>query len=349
MEASVPADRSARADESIAHAAGTRAGDHTSDPIEARIAGDSTDPTDASPDSGTVQLDRLVNAVLESAAVANQSAEIAARSTESLLDAVDDLDASHSIAHKKALLVLGVTGTLLLMASVGFIWMAVHFSHRMSSLDEALTTLTRQGEQTAVRLERIEKLDPMLARIEGMQSQQPALSGLESKLDAGIAGLAKGLAEINALPRTPAPSPVASVTSSDLRALEGAIRALESQSQAQARTLARISDLITSNRTDSAKVSELTRAVDSLTQEQRRLVAQLAHPVAPAPAPTVAPAPVSVPVPAPPPPAADKPRTPDGRRDFIQYPRRTEPDPSAAKAKSPDSPTGRPDAAQRSN
>ncbi len=351
MEASVPADIPARSDESITHAAGAWAGDDLSDPIEARIGTDGIDPQDDSPDGGSVQLDRLVNAVLESAAVANQSAEIAARSTESLLDAVDNLDASHSLAHRKALLVLGVTGTLLLLASAGFVWMALHFSNRMTTLDQTLMTLTHQGEETAIRIERIEKLDPLLSRIERMQTSQPALSGIESKLDAGIAGLAKGIAELNTLPRTPAPSPVAAVSSGDLRALEGAIKALESQSQAQARTLARLGELMASNRTDPGKVAEWARAIEGLAQEQRRLVAQLAHPVAPAPTPAAAPAPVSVPQPPPPPPqpAAEKPRPPDGKRDFIQYPRRTESDSPAAKAKPSDSTTGRPDTAQRSN
>jgi hypothetical protein len=345
MEASVPADTPARTDHSTAPGTDASTRVETSTPIEARVGAEGIDPTDESPEGGNVQLDRLVNAVLESAAVANQSAEIAARSTESLLDTVDNLDASHSLAHRKALLVLGVTGTLLLVAGAGFIWMAVHFSQRMSSLDRTLVTLTQQGEETGIRLERIEKLDPLLARIERMQVNQPAFAGMEAKLDAGIAGLAKGIAELSALPRTPAPAPAAAISSSDLRALEGAIKGLESQAQGQARTLARIGELVAASRIEPGKIAELARAIEGLAQEQRRLSTHLSQAAAqtPPPAPMAA-APASNP-----PPVAEKPRTPEGKRDFIQYPRRTDADSSAGKAKPSDSTTGRSDAAQRSN
>ena len=62
-------------------------------------------------------LESLVSVVLDSAEVANKSAEVSSNSTRSLLRGVDRLNSAHSKGSKQSLFVLFICGFLLTLAS----------------------------------------------------------------------------------------------------------------------------------------------------------------------------------------------------------------------------------------
>jgi hypothetical protein len=89
-------------------------------------------------------LESLVSVVLDSAEVANKSAEVSSNSTRSLLRGVDRLNNAHSKGSKQSLFVLFICGFLLTLALSFYTVMGVKLQEKISQVDAMLLAIGKR-------------------------------------------------------------------------------------------------------------------------------------------------------------------------------------------------------------
>ena len=89
-------------------------------------------------------LESLVSVVLDSAEVANKSAEVSSNSTRSLLRGVDRLNSAHSKGSKQSLFVLFICGFLLTLALSFYTVMGVKLQEKISQVDAMLLAIGKR-------------------------------------------------------------------------------------------------------------------------------------------------------------------------------------------------------------
>ncbi len=244
----------------------------------------------------------VVNRVLDASDVANKSAAIAADSTEHLIDAVNELrDATHTAqlqagkARMHAVIVLGTTGFLMLMAVVMFTVMALKLQDRLGATDTAVLAVGKRIVQLNAGVNSLKEIGAELEKFKLQQDDRSnAIEKFLPQVDANLNEIRKAVTEQAAKSAKPAaPDPRAQ----DL--------------QAQSRALAKLAEQVSSMQTKELQAQ--SRALAKLTEQVSSIQASLAKLTAAASAPrSVVPVAAAA---APPPPKAERPA-----QSFIQYP-----------------------------
>lgn len=277
-------------------------GSNTSAPgISGAIPSDASASPDADAGEAThTPIEKVIMAAIDSAGVANRSASVAAASTENLLVAVGELGVITKRARTVSVIVLAVSAVLLIASAGAFFTVSVQLNGRLKQVNHALTIVTKRALELGVNIEKMQRLDALVAELE-VQQRADKIEKIGSRMDAALAALADLKAQL-----TPAAAekPLKPVEPPSTVVL-AQIRAFEAQAQAQSRQIAKLSDQIQALRVEVGKMPGLVRSIES------PLARPSEKPRAPAP-----PAPVAV--------ATEKREReirPDPKgADFIQYP-----------------------------
>ena len=234
--------------------------------IEPKLAASGVEAAFASPAAGAAggqpgvaseaSLDTLVSVVLDSAGVANRSASIAATSTESLLTAVGDLAKITSRARTTSAIVLGAALLSIVAAAGALFSVTVQLSSRLTQTNATLLAVGKRAVEMNTGIEYLKHIETTLAEMASKQGSDQ-FQKLEAKLDATLAETRKPIA---------AESTEKPAKQDDQRhqALLTQIKALEAQTQAQSRSIARMSELIAASRVELSKTTGISRSVEVL-------------------------------------------------------------------------------------
>ena len=229
----------------------------TSPGLEAEIPTDHPDnPDNMSGKAGQTSFEKVMEAALDSAGVANRSAGLAAASTENLLNAVGNLEAVTARARMTSMIVL-FTSTLILVASAGvFFTVSAQLNRRLTEANSTLTVMTKRAVDLKADLDKLKQLDTLIAELEAQKSNEN-FEKMGSKIDIALSELKKQLA-------SPPISPEKSSKSEEIRhkALMDQIRNVEMQSQSQGRIIAKLAEQFQASRGEASKILGSMRAVD---------------------------------------------------------------------------------------
>jgi len=240
--------------------------ENTPEKLDQKAATSGTEPALAlAPESSTqahsgapqaTNLDALVSVVLDSAGVANRSAAIAASSTESLLTTVGDLGKVTSRARVTSAIVLGVAALSIVTGAGALFAVSVQLSGRLTQTNATLLAVGKRAVEMNSGIDNLRRIETVLVEMANKQGPDQ-LQKLEAKLDAA---LAETRGPIAAAPTQN------SAKQDDARhqSLLTQIRALEAQTQAQARSITRMSELISASRAEVSKTLGVARNLEIL-------------------------------------------------------------------------------------
>ena len=269
--------------------------------------------------TGHTSFEKIVEAVLNSAGVANQSAVLAATSTENLLNAVGDIGAITSRARATSMIVLFTSAVLLAAAAGAFVTMSIQLNGRLTQANSTMAAVAKGAGVLNENLEKWKLLDSIIEKIDGHKTSE-SIESIGTKLDLALSELTKQA------PASP-PQPEKSHKQEELRnkALTDQIRNLEMQIQSQARMLVKLTEQVQVSRAEVSKLLGAVRSVDSqITNLHER---QRSAPPAPQlPVASITPTPaISRLTPQPPTPGItsqdrEREKQPDPKnKDYIQY------------------------------
>ena len=269
--------------------------------------------------TGHTSFEKIVEAVLNSAGVANQSAVLAATSTENLLNAVGDIGAITSRARVTSMIVLFTSAVLLAAAAGAFVTVSVQLNGRLTQANSTMAAVAKGAGMLNEDLEKWKRLDKIIEELDGHKTLE-SIESIGAKLDLALAELTK---QATASP----PQPEKSNKQEELRNKElvDQIRKLEMQNQSQARMLVKLTEQVQVSRAEVSKLLGAVRSVDSqITNLHER---QRSAPPAPQlPVASITPTPaISRPTPQPPTPGItsqdrERKKDPDPKnKDYIQY------------------------------
>ncbi len=275
-----------------------------SEDIVAEISIDGENADEDSPQS----LDTLVSLVLDAAEVANRSAMLASGATEQMVQTVDDL--RHSVHQSKinAFTVLGAGALISVVAIVVLFFTSSEVKNRIEHADSMMLAVGRRVVDMNIKLDQQKKQ----AAIPHTPPPPPAPAPTfdPKPITDGLQKLENKIGTISTDVSSKVSAEIKTLKENDLanqKLLLNQIKALEAQTQAQAKTIAKLSEQVAATQNTAPKIAQLTKNVETLMAQEK------ARPVMIAPAPTPAPTPAPAPKPAAKP--AEKPPT-----EFIQYP-----------------------------
>ena len=248
----------------------------TSD-IQATVALAAASPTQAdSAASASASLDALVTVVLDSAGVANRSASIAASSTESLLTAVGYLGKVTERARMGAAIVLGAAALSIVAAAGALFAVSVQLGSRLTQTNATLLAVGKRAVQMNTGIENLGRIETVLAEV-AKKPETDRLQKLEEKLDAALSETRRPIGA------APMEKP-AKQDDARHQALLTQMKALEAQTQTQARAITRMTEQIAASRADLSKTMSIARGVETTLAsfgEKQRLAGAAPNPPAP--------------------------------------------------------------------
>ncbi len=215
------------------------------------LTGEISSDADAGEASQT-SLEKIVTAAIDSAGVANRSASVAAASTENLLVAVGELGVITKRARTVSVIVLSVSAVLLIASAGAFFTVSVQLNSRLQQVNHALTIVTKRAVELGVNMEKLQRLDTLVADLE-IQQGADRIEKIGSRMDAALADLKTQLTAVSTAKPVEPPS----------TALLAQSKAFEVQAQAQSRQIAKLSDQIQALRADVGKMPGLARGIES--------------------------------------------------------------------------------------
>lgn len=225
--------------------------------IEAEIPSASPGHDPAPPETtGHTTLDQIVETVLNSAGVANQSASLAAISTENLLNAVEDLGTITTRARATSMIVLFAAALLLAAAAGAFFTVSVQLNSRLTQANSTLAIIAKGAGNLNEDLEKWKRLDKL---IEAMEEQKTTenIDKLGAKLENAISDLKKQASIVPAQPeKSNKQDEARNKTLTDL------IRNLETQTQSQARMISKLTEQVQVSRAEISRILGAVRSVD---------------------------------------------------------------------------------------
>jgi len=225
--------------------------------------------------------DAVITRVLDASDVANKTASIAATSTEHLIDAVDELRASTVKARMHAVVVLGVTGFLMLVAVGVFTVMALQLQGRLDSADSTIMAVGKRVVSLNASIGTLKEMETVLEKFSERQAKQDkALEKMLPQMETGMAEVRKAVADLAEKSAKPAAKAEADPRSA---ALQAQLKALEPQLQAQARATARLAEQVTTMQANLAKINGVSRDVETLLKMEKQRAVVVAPPPAAAP------------------------------------------------------------------
>jgi hypothetical protein len=118
------------------------------------------------------QYQALANAVLDSADIASKSAEAAASASRNMHKATSEFKTLTEVGHKKALLLLGATGGLLIICLVFFLVMGVRMNSRINQLDTMMLAVGKRVIDLNSGLESLDVINRSIESVNALQVEQ---------------------------------------------------------------------------------------------------------------------------------------------------------------------------------
>jgi hypothetical protein len=251
------------------------------------------------------QYQALAQVVLDSADIASRSAEAAASASSHMHKATSEFKSLTEVGHKKALLLLGATGGLLIICLIFFLVMGVRMNSRINQLDTMMLAVGKRVVDLNVGLESLDVINRSIETLNAQQAEQVKTQGLiEQRINEA---LKKSETMVQTVPGETAKQ-VAASSDNLLKQVQG----INSRLQTQASAVQSLGNEVKSLKGAVGNVDKLNRDVEALVvlQKERYLETLQKNSTAtnrekavqfpranPAKAPTEAtPAPVSQPV-----------------------------------------------------
>lgn len=241
--------------------------------LNATISLDPEQSTGAESPSPDGSLERLVNAVLDSAGVANRSATVAATSTENMLNALGDLDRVTAAIRRQGYVLLGLSLGSVVATVAALALASMTLNSRVSRADATLLAVGKRVVELNAGVENMKRIESMLANADS-SAMEAMQSRLEQKLESSVADIRKA---VTATPER--------VTKQDdqriqatLTSLGSQLRSLEIQNQAQVKAITRLTEQLGAARSDVATLARITSQLENQLQLERTKVAAQATP-----------------------------------------------------------------------
>ena len=208
------------------------------------------------------QYQSLAQVVLDSADIATKSAEAAATASSDMRRATSELRDLTDNGHKKARLLLAVTGGVMIVSLIFFLAMGVRMNSRINQLDAMLMAVGKRVVDLNVGME---SLDTINRSIEGLSSQQAALTKAQADIEGRInASLKQSETLVQSVPGETAKQ-VAANTDNLLKQVQG----INSRLQGQASAVQSLSNEVKALKGNVGNVDKLNRDVESLVTLQK--------------------------------------------------------------------------------
>jgi len=134
------------------------------------------------------QYQSLAQVVLDSADIASKSAESAAAASRNMHKATTEFKELTDVGHKKALILLGATGGLMVICLIFFLIMGVRINSRINQLD---TMMLAVGKRVVDLNAGLESLDVINRSIESLTAQQVEQAKTQGQLETRISDALK--------------------------------------------------------------------------------------------------------------------------------------------------------------
>jgi len=133
------------------------------------------------------QYQSLAKAVLDSAELANRSAEAAMSAGSQLRQATTDFRTLTDSGQKKAMLLLGITGAVLVVCLLFFLTMGVRLVSRINQLDTMITAVGKRVVELNSGMDSLNSVNQTVQELAGKQAElTQAQSQIESRIDAAL-------------------------------------------------------------------------------------------------------------------------------------------------------------------
>lgn len=133
------------------------------------------------------QYQALAKAVLDSAELANRSAEAAMNAGHQLRQATTDFRTLTDSGQKKATLLLGITGAVLVVCLLFFLTMGVRLVSRINQLDTMITAVGKRVVELNSGMDSLNSVNQTVQELAGKQAElTQAQSQIESRIDAAL-------------------------------------------------------------------------------------------------------------------------------------------------------------------
>ncbi len=124
------------------------------------------------------QYQSLAQVVLDSADIASKSAEAAAAASRNMHKATTEFKTLTEVGHKKALILLGATGGLMLICLIFFLVMGVRMNSRINQLDTMMLAVGKRVVDLNVGLESLDVINRSIESLTAQQVEQAKTQGL---------------------------------------------------------------------------------------------------------------------------------------------------------------------------
>jgi methyl-accepting chemotaxis protein len=124
------------------------------------------------------QYQSLAQVVLDSADIASKSAEAAAAASREMNKATSEFKALTEVGHKKALILLGGTGALMLFCLIFFLVMGVRMNSRINQLDTMMMAVGKRVVDLNAGLESLDVINRSIESLSALQTEQVKAQGL---------------------------------------------------------------------------------------------------------------------------------------------------------------------------
>ena len=116
--------------------------------------------------------------MLDSADIASKSAEAAAAASSNMNKATSEFKALTEVGHKKALILLGGTGALMLFCLIFFLVMGVRMNSRINQLDTMMMAVGKRVVDLNAGLESLDVINRSIESLSALQTEQVKAQGL---------------------------------------------------------------------------------------------------------------------------------------------------------------------------
>jgi hypothetical protein len=208
------------------------------------------------------QYQSLAQVVLDSADLATKSAEAAANASSTLRQTTADFKDLTESGHKKARLLLAITGGVLVISLIFFLIMGVRLVSRINQLDSMLMAV---GKRVVELNSGMESLEGVNQSVKELASQQVALTKSQGQIEGRIdASLKQSESLVQKVPSETAKQ-VAASSDSVIRQVQG----INAKLQTQANAVQAMGNEVKSLKTAVGNVDGLKRDVEALVTLQK--------------------------------------------------------------------------------
>lgn len=232
-------------------------------PPKAEAATGPAAPTPSAVDERAYQqYQSLAQVVLDSAHIATKSATAAAAASRDMHAATGEFRALTETGHKKALILLGATGGLLIICLIFFLTMGVRMNSRINQLD---TMMLAVGKRVVDLNAGLESLDTVNRSIESLTAQQGEQAKIQSQIETRISdALKKSETMVQTVPGETAKK-VAANSDNLLKQVQG----INSRLQTQAGAVQSLGNEVKALKSAVGNVDNLNRDVQALVTLQK--------------------------------------------------------------------------------